>query len=151
MNYDEFKKEVLENMKDYLSEEYRDYDMKFQPIQKSSGIRYESLMIGPKDRTLSVIPALNITEAFKNYEEGMPFDQVMSKIADIRMNARLPNFKREDIMDYDKVRDRIFPRLINTAANSEYLADKPHKEIEDTFVSFTDLCLLAADILIIRF
>ena len=52
MNYQEFKNEVMANIKDYLSEEYRDYDMKVQTIKKSS-CEYEGLMIGPKDRHMS--------------------------------------------------------------------------------------------------
>lgn len=131
MNYEEFKKEVMASMKDHLSEEYKDYDMKFQTIKKGSGREYEALMVGPKDRKMSVIPALNITEAFKKYESGVPFDEVMDNLADIRMNAPIPSFNKEDIFDYDKIKDKVLPRLINTAANQEYLADKPHRDIED--------------------
>ncbi len=130
MNYQEFKNEVMANIKDYLTEEYKDYEMIVQTITKSSG-EYEGLMIGPKDRHLSVIPALNLNNAYEKYEEGMPFDEVMDKLADIRMNISLPDFNAADIFDYNKIKDQIFPRLINTSANTDYLADKPHKEIED--------------------
>ncbi len=136
MNYDEFKNEVKACIMDYLSEEYHDYDMKFETIRKGSGNEYEALMIGPKDKKMSIIPALNITEAFRKYENGTPFDQVMDKLADIRMNAGLPNFNKEDIFNYDKIKDRIFPRLINTSANEEYLADKPHRNIEDLSIVY---------------
>ncbi len=136
LNYEEFKSEVMENIKDYLSEEYQDYDMKVQTIKKSS-CEYEGLMIGPKDGTVRVIPALNLNSAYEQYEEGMPFDEVMDKLADIRMNASLPGFNKEDMFEYSKIKDRIIPRLINTSANIDYLADKPH-------VSFEDLSLIYA-------
>ena len=136
LNYEEFKSEVMENIKDYLSEEYQDYDMKVQTIKKSS-CEYEGLMIGPKDGNVRVIPALNLNSAYEQYEEGMPFDEVMDKLADIRMNASLPGFNKEDMFDYSKIKDRIIPRLINTSANTDYLADKPH-------VSFEDLSLIYA-------
>lgn len=136
LNYEEFKSEVMENIKDYLSEEYQDYDIKVQTIKKSS-CEYEGLMIGPKDGTVRVIPALNLNSAYEQYEEGMPFDEVMDKLADIRMNASLPGFNKEDMFDYSKIKDRIIPRLINTSANIDYLADKPH-------VSFEDLSLIYA-------
>ena len=136
MNYEEFKKEVMANMKNYLSEEYQDYDMKFETIKKSSGYEYEALMIGPKDRKMSVIPALNLNEAYKKLQDGIPFDEVMDKLADIRMNASLPEFNKEDMFDYDKIKNRIFPRLVNTEANKGYLADKPHKDIEDLSILY---------------
>ena len=136
MNYDEFKNEVKVCIMDYLTEDYHDYDMKIETIRKGSGNEYEALMIGPKDKKLSIIPALNITEAFRKYENGTPFDQVMDKLAEIRMNAGLPNFNKEDIFNYDKIKDMIFPRLINTDANKEYLADKPHRNIEDLSIVY---------------
>lgn len=131
LEYEDFKKEVMATIKDHLSEEYQDYNMKFTTVKKSSGVEYEALMIGPKDKHSTVVPALNITEAYKQHQEGQSVDEVVKKLADIRMNATLPNFNKEDMFDYEKIKDRIFPRLINTAANEEYLADKPHKDIED--------------------
>lgn len=136
MNYNDFKNEIKNNIMDHLSEEYQDFDMKFQTIKKGSGYEYEALMIGPKEKKMSVIPALNITEAYKNYENGMDMEDILEKLADIRMNASLPDFKKEEMFDYEKIKGRIFPRLINTAANTEYLADKPHKDIEDLSIVY---------------
>ena len=136
MNFDTFKKKVYDNIKSHLSDEYQDYEMKFQTVKKSSGREYEALMISPKDRHMSVTPALNLNEAFKKYENGMDFDEVLDDLADIRMNATLPNFNKDDLFDYEKIKDRIVPRLINTAANKEYLADKPHKNIEDLSIIY---------------
>lgn len=136
MNYKEFRQKVFDNIKDHLSKEYKDYEMRFQDIKKGSGYQYEALMIGPREGRMSVTPALNLTNAFKDYENGMPFDEILDKLADIRMHATLPNFNKEDIFDYDKIKDRIIPRLINTAANKEYLADKPHKNMEDLSIVY---------------
>lgn len=134
--YDEFKKEVKDNIMSYLTPEYKDYEMKFQQIKKGSGNEYEALMIGPKERHMSVIPALNITDAYEKYQNGMDMDEILTKLADIRMNASLPAFNKEDLFEFDKIKDRIVPRLINTAANMDYLADKPHKDIEDLSIVY---------------
>lgn len=131
LNYDDFKNEVMANIKTHLSEEYQDYDMKLQTIRKSSGIVYDALMVGPTGRNMSVVPALNLTEAYRQYEEGMSMEKILDKLADIRMNAPLPDFNKEDMFEYDKIKDRVFPRLINTQANAEYLSDKPHRAVED--------------------
>jgi len=136
MTYDEFKKAVMSNMKDYLTEEYQDFNMRFQTINKSSGYSYEALMVEPQDRHMSVVPALNITEAYEQLQDGMSFEAVMNKLADVRMHATIPEFNKDDMFKFDKISDRIFPRLINTEANMEYLADKPHKEIEDLSIIY---------------
>ena len=70
LEYEDFKKEVMATIKDHLSEEYQDYNMKFTTVKKSSGVEYEALMIGPKDKHSTVVPALNITEAYKQHQEG---------------------------------------------------------------------------------
>ncbi len=136
MNYKEFRQKVFDNIKDHLSEEYQGYEMRFQDVRKGAGNEYEALMISPTDRKMSMVPALNLTNAFKEYENGMSFDEILDKLADIRMHSTLPNFNKEDIVDYDKIKDRIIPRLINTAANKDYLADKPHKNIEDLSIVY---------------
>lgn len=136
MNYKTFKKKVFDNIKDRLPKEYQDYDMKFQTVRKGSGIEYEALMIGPKNRHLSVVPALNLTAAFENYENGMDFDDVLDKLADIRTNSTIPEFNKEDMFDFSKIKDKIVPRLINTDANKDYLKDKPHKNVEDLSVLY---------------
>lgn len=136
MNYNEFKKKVFDGIKDHLTDEYQDYDMKFQNIKKSNGRSYEALMIGPKNAHVSMVPALNISEAFSHYENGMAFEDVMNMLADTRMNSSLPEFNKEDMFDYDKIKGKIFPRLINTAANKDYLMDKPHRDMEDLSVIY---------------
>ena len=136
MNYEEFKKEVADNIMSHLSPEYQDHTMKFDMIKKGSGYEYEALMISPKERNMSVIPALNMTAAFQDYQNGMSVEKILDKLADIRMNATMPEFNKEDLFSFDKVKDHIFPRLINTAANQEYLADKPHVNVEDLSIIY---------------
>lgn len=133
--YEQFKTEVANNIKDYLTEEYQDYNLRFQMIQKAS-YEYEGLMIEPKDKNGIAIPALNLTEAFKKYENGTDFDKLLYELADIRMNASLPSFNKEDIFDFDKNSEKILPSLINTAANEEYIADKPHEDIQDLSIIY---------------
>ena len=136
MNYKEFRQKVFDNIKDHLSEEYQDYEMNFQDVKKGSNREYEALMISPKDRKISMTPALNLTNAYKEYENGTSFEEILDKLASIRMHSTLPNFNKEDIFDYNKIKDRIIPRLINTEANKDYLLDKPHKDIEDLSIVF---------------
>ena len=103
MTYDEFKKAVMSNMKDYLTEEYQDFNMRFQTINKSSGYSYEALMVEPQDRHMSVVPALNITEAYEQLQDGMSFEAVMNKLADVRMHATIPEFNKDDMFKFCKL------------------------------------------------
>ncbi len=136
LTYEQFKKETALSIKNHLPEEYQDYNLKFQMIQKS-GYEYEALLIEPKEKKgPKAIPALNITDAFRQYEEGASFVDIMDKLADIRMNAKIPTLNERDMFDFDKIKDRIMPRLINTAWNEVYLENKPHTEIEDLSIMY---------------
>ena len=139
ITFEQFKTEVLDNIKEYLSEEYRDYDMKLQTVQKS-GEAYEALLITPKDKQkgATVTPALNLNRAYSIYTKGKPLTEVIADLAEIRMTAKYPQarFRKEDLTTYSKVKDMIVPRLIRKAGNSEYLADKPHTDVADLTLTY---------------
>lgn len=138
-NYDDFKKYVSDHIKEHLPKEFADASMRFQDIHKSGGVSYEALMINLKDQVhFSAVPALNLTSAFQEYEQGRDLDSIVSGLADIRVHATLPGeVKAQAFLDYEYAKDKIFPRLINAKANAEYLSDKPHVDIEDLSVMYT--------------
>ena len=138
LSYNEFKKHIKETIKDHLTEEYRDYAMEFQHIVNSRG-SYEALMIKSvvKSDGPSITPALNISEAFKNYQNGMDLEEIVEQLADIRMKATLnTGINPTDVLNYDKVKNIIIPRLINTTRNLDYLENVPHTENEDLSVVY---------------
>lgn len=137
LDYEQFKTVVADTIKEHLPDEYWDYTTRFQMVQKS-GYEYEALMIEPREKTGTIItPALNITEAFKKYNEGECFYDVVERLARVRVNTRAPKFCGSDFFDFEKVKDRIFPRLVNSETNKAYLADKPHRSIEDLSIIYS--------------
>lgn len=138
ITYEQFKSEVLNNIKDYLTEDYKDFDMKLETVQKA-GEAYEALIITPKEKQkgATVTPALNLTEAYNIHLAGKRLDEVIADLADIRMNTKYPTlFDHKDLVKYNKVKDMIVPRLIRKTGNEEYLADKPHTEVADLVLTY---------------
>ena len=138
LNYEEFKAEIMENIKDHLSEEYQDYGMKVSQITKSNGIQYEGLTIAPEGNGPIVAPALNLTAAFREYVAGKSMEEILDTLANIRMeNNSIPgNFNKEDMFKYETCKDRINPRIVNTETNAAYLSDKPHVDFEDLSIMY---------------
>lgn len=136
ITFEQFKNEVLDNIKDYLSEEYEDYKYEIQTVQKA-GEAYEALLITPKEKHVgaTVTPALNLTRAYSIYANGKPLDKVIAELAKIRMTAvlQLP-FNKDDLTKFDKIKDKILPRL--HPVNKEYLSDKPYKEVADLVIVY---------------
>jgi len=136
--YNEFKNYVKDNIMELLPYEYDGAEVKFNDIKKSDGYNYEALMITPNsDEQPKIVPALNLTEAFKKYESGEPIDRIVADLAEVRVHAKIPGEDiKNQIMDFQNAKERIFPRLVNTAANADYLSDKPHVDIEDLSMMF---------------
>lgn len=136
MLFSEFKNYATENIISYLTPDYQGAEMNIRTIRKSNGYEYEALTIGKKGEKCAIIPALDLTKAYAEYQQGADLDDIIEKLADIRMNAKLNNFDKNSILTFNGIKSQILPRLINTANNTAYLADKPHLEIADLSVMF---------------
>ena len=133
MNFNDFKNTIKNKIGDYLTEDYKDADMSFSEVKKSGGESYDALMIRKAgEERYSVIPALNLTEAYKKLESGHSIEQICEDLADVRMNAPIPEGLQKDMfLDFEKVRGKIYPRLVNSETSKEYLETRPHTEVED--------------------
>lgn len=138
MNYSQFKIEAAAKIKKYLPEEYQDYKVEIQPIVKSA-VKYDALFVKPVNETITVAPSLNLSDAYDEYRNGKSFEAIMEDLAYIRtsVSISIPDFSKEDIVNYNWVKDKIYPRLINTGMSEDYLSNKPHKDIEDLSVIYT--------------
>lgn len=136
LTYEEFRNEIKDNIKSYLTEEYADYSMEFQQVHKA-GYEYEGLIIRSNDK-VTATPTLNITKAYNDYTGGMDVEDIFRSLADIRMNAFMPsNSAMTDIVNYKKIKDRIVPRLLNIERNAVYLADKVYRKVADLAIVYS--------------
>nr|MCR5727818.1 DUF5688 family protein [Lachnospiraceae bacterium] len=136
MNYEEFKQQVVEQIKDHMPIEYADADVGIRQVMKNNDTIQDSLYINNGDERIS--PVINLNESFKSYEKSGDFEAELNTIADIRMNAD-PKLEVDinSVLNFESIKDRIDCRLINAETNSEYLKDKPFKQIEDLAVVYT--------------
>ena len=130
MNYEEFKQQVVEHIKEHLPEEYANAEVSIRQVTKNNDTIQDSLQINNGDERVS--PSINLNESFKSYERTKDFDSELETLANIRMNAA-PQLDVDinSIMNFEAMKDRIDCRLINLENNSGYLSDKPYKQIED--------------------
>ena len=133
MNFNDFKNTIKNKIGEYLTEDYADADMSLSEVKKSNGEAYDALMIRKSgEQKYSVIPALNLTEAFKKCQNGQSIEKICEELADVRMNAPIPEgLSRDLFLDFENVKSKIFPRLINTEASKDFLVTRPHTQVED--------------------
>ncbi len=130
MNYEEFKQQVVEHIKEHLPEEYANAEVSIRQVTKNNDTIQDSLQINNENDRVS--PSINLNESFKSYERTGDFESELETLANIRMNAD-PHLDVDinSIMNFEAMKDRIDCRLINLENNSGYLSDKPYKQIED--------------------
>ena len=138
MNFNDFKNYIKEHLGEYLSEDYKDAKMTISTIRKASGYEYEGMSVNrANDADNGIVPVLNLSDAFEKYEKGHPLDQICRDLADVRMNTPIPgDITRSSFMNFESMKERIFPRLISAKGQEDYLKDKPFRKVADLAVVY---------------
>ena len=135
MNYEEFKQEVTDKIRDFLPEKYADAEVSIQTVVKNNDQKLDGLMIKQEDN--NICPNIYLNQFFDQYENGRDMDDILATIADIRTQHEVSHdFDVSRLTDFDSVKDRITCRLVNAEQNAEYLADKPHTMVDDLAVTY---------------
>ncbi len=135
MNFEEFKDNVVENIKDYLPERFENADVTLQDVTKNNDRQLTGLIVRTEDSNIT--PTIYLEDFFRQYEEGADMDTLLQKIADIRVEHEAPeHLDANKLMDLDEVRDHITCKLLNADMNKEYLSNKPHRLEEDLAVVY---------------
>lgn len=139
MNFEEFQNYIKDHIGEYLSEDYQDAEMKISHIKKTNGKDYEGLSVSRSgDQDFGIIPVLNLDDAFKKYEKGYGIDSICRELADVRMNTPIPgNITRESFLNFNAIKDQIYPRLMGAKGKEEYLAERPYRQVADMAVVYT--------------
>ena len=135
MNYEEFKQEVTDRIKDFLPEKYADADVSIQTVVKNNDQKLDGLMVKLEDSNIA--PNIYLNQFFEQHEDGRPMDDILQAIADVRTQHEVSHdFDVSKLTDFDSVKDRITCRLVNAEQNAEYLTDKPHTMVDDLAVTY---------------
>lgn len=122
-------------MKDALSSYIEDCTLETQETKKNNGVVLHGIRV--IDPESNIAPVIYLDEVFKEYQNGRSFDEIVTVVAEYYEKNRLTvDFDTRDIMDYERVKDKICYKVINTALNSELLSDVPHVPFCDLSVVF---------------
>lgn len=132
LNYDEFKELVIEKLKDYFPEPYRDYEMAVHPVFRTNEVK-DGITLQRSGQTIS--PTIYIQDMYQTYRSGNDLNDVLKHTADFYVEKS----KQMDVnMDFlNKLpSDQIYMSLINTAENQELLKSCPHRQFQDLSVVY---------------
>ena len=135
MDFEEFKKEISNRVKEYLPQKFEDSNIEFKEILKNNDTILNAVLIENPDTNIT--PTIYIDKMFEEYKNGEDINIIAGNIADIYIeNTVDKSIDISIVTDFDKVKDNIVPRLVNAEENREILADKPHMIMEDLAVTY---------------
>lgn len=132
LSFTEFKNEVSKNIKSALSEEYADYEVVTNTINKDTG-SYEGISVRPTEKGVQIYPTVSLNDFYNEYIKGKDIEECIEGIAKVIDDNSNPEFAFNpmDIVFWEKASARIVPTLMNIPNNEEYLADKIRRDISD--------------------
>ena len=135
MEFTEFTKAVAGQIREFLPERFSDADVELKVVTKNNNVKLTGLTI--KSVESRVAPTIYLEQFYENYRDGEDMDKILRQIAECRVKNDAPEgLDIENIMNFEFVRTRLVPRLVNLELNRGLLEERPHKVIEDLAVEY---------------
>ena len=126
MNRKEFYEYVKDNVKEYLPESYKDAEIKLQEVEKNNGLKLTGITIPNGDQR--IVPTVYLDALYQEYINGKEVDSCVGDVADMRIEAQgkaeFFDMGVPDILDYEKMKDKLQMRICDKEWNTDLLADK---------------------------
>ena len=126
MNRKEFYEYVKDNVKEYLPESYKDAEIKLQEVEKNNGLKLTGITIPNGDQR--IVPTVYLDSLYQEYIHGKDVDSCVGNVADMRIEAQgkaeFLDMGVPDILDYEKMKNKLQVRICDKEWNTDRLADK---------------------------
>lgn len=132
MEYREFVCAVEKQMNQKLKEEVKvcQYTALKNNGKERTGILIESPGV-------NISPTIYLEEYYESYLQGRRMDSIIEQLIGFYESIRQEkSWDCEQILSYDRIRDRVVFKLINTAKNKDFLAEIPHRMFLDLSIVF---------------
>ena len=87
-----------------------------------------------RKRNESIAPTIYLNQYFNQFNDGRAMDDIVQDIIRVYENNQSKNimnvFKTEDFYDFDKMKEKIVLKVINTERNLDLLEQVPHLDME---------------------
>ena len=153
MYYEEFAEDVRARVEKIATEELGECVVNIRNVVKNNSVRRKAISIVKKDEKAT--PTIYIREYYDDYKEGRDIDDICDEIFETYKKC-VKSFYEEieigDFLDFDRVKDRVYIKLINRKMNKVLLRDVPSKEYLDLnivyYVSLTGVNDSSATVLV---
>lgn len=137
MDYELFKKKILESIEEFLPPEFHNCVARIEKVMKTN-IKKDALLFLPlpSNKNTFITPVIYLDDMYEEYLEMKDFYPILMRIAImLESNTRMIdlNEMRERLINET---DKIVPCLINTELNQEFLKAAPHRQYHDMSIIY---------------
>lgn len=137
MYYEEFAEDVRERVEEMAQEEMPDCVVTIRKVIKNNGVKRRAISIIRKDEKAT--PTIYLREFYEDYKEGRDFEDICEEIYETYKRG-LDKFKdeidMEEFLDFGKIRDQVYFKLINQELNPVLLKDAPWRSYLDLAIVY---------------
>ncbi len=137
MNFEEFKQQLMEDLKEALSgrvgTEIVTEENSVQKLQQES---YDGIVVRKENEAIGV--NMDATRLYSDLEQGKSYEDVLHYAVEIVQRGfdEAPSIDISNLMNYEVMKDTLTMQLIPIAGNEDMLAGIPHKQVEDLAVVY---------------
>ena len=131
MEFTGFITEIYREVRDRLGD---GYDVDIQRIPKNNGLTLTGLSIRRKEQKLALVVKLD--PYFGQIGIGMTIEEAVNDIIRTYQGSEKPDLHPSDVLDFQRVKNKIACKLISADANRELLKSVPHIDWLDLSIVF---------------
>lgn len=108
----------------------QDYTVRIEKITKNNKVSYDAVVIFEKEKHIS--PSVYLDEYFKEYKEGKNIAELaLAIIVSYEKYKDEMKFDTSELLEYERMKERLYVRVINAGMNEELLETMPHRIYND--------------------
>ena len=133
MNYEEFKDQFLEDIKERLADSKA--EISTHEVKKLNE-SYDAITVTPEDSKIGV--NLPVNKFYEAVEDGTPYDVAVDKAISAIEGAieKSPQVDVESLTDYSQMKEKLAMEVVSAETNADLLKTVPHQRMEDMAVVY---------------
>lgn len=110
----------MERLKEELCKRYPGADLSFVLLEKEDGREYAGLGVGSKEKQGEYVVLALERFAMDYWSKNLSMDEIVAEIGNV-MNDYVTTINVSDLQEFDKIKDRLYMKLVSRERNAEKL------------------------------
>ncbi|MCR5836375.1 MAG: DUF5688 family protein [Lachnospiraceae bacterium] len=138
MELNEVKEYIEKNLKGFLPDEYKDYDIAFKKTFKTNREVLAFTLVNPTERNQAA-PTMYVDDVLSAYNDGLSLDEALENRAKVIVDSmgKRPADLVTSVMNLEHLTANVVLTVINAKENEEMLKGCPHRNFEDLAVTYS--------------